>query len=107
MVRNGTFLSVRDVLAPGGAIAKRLAGFERRPQQVEMACAVRESLFGGRGPHFAKGRKTGSRHLIVEAGTGIGKSFAYLVPAIELVLRGAGKVLISTFTITLPMEPRS
>ena len=53
-----------------------------------MAGAVQAALVGG-------------RHLAVEAGTGVGKSFAYLVPAIELVSPGAGKVLISTFTITL------
>jgi ATP-dependent DNA helicase DinG len=53
-----------------------------------MACAIKEA--------FAKGR-----HLVTEAGTGVGKSFAYLVPAIELISRGAGKVLVSTFTITL------
>jgi len=41
------------------------------------------------------------RHLVVEAGTGIGKSFAYLVPAIDIVHRLGVKVLISTFTITL------
>ena len=38
---------------------------------------------------------------MVEAGTGIGKSFAYLVPAIDQVVRKKGKVLISTYTITL------
>jgi ATP-dependent DNA helicase DinG len=80
--------NIQEVLGPGGVISQSLAGFEERPQQVQMACAVRQA--------FADGR-----HLAVEAGTGIGKSFAYLVPAIELVCRGAGRVLISTFTITL------
>jgi len=81
-------LDIQEVLSPGGFIAQSLAGFEVRPQQLKMAGAVQAALVGG-------------RHLAVEAGTGVGKSFAYLVPVIELVRRGAGKVLISTFTITL------
>ena len=40
-------------------------------------------------------------HLLVEAGTGVGKSFAYLIPAITLVSQGHGRVLVSTYTITL------
>ena len=63
-------------------------GFELRPQQVQMADAVRRALLDG-------------RHLAVEAGTGVGKSFAYLIPAIGLVRNKRGRVLISTYTITL------
>jgi ATP-dependent DNA helicase DinG len=81
-------LDVRKILTPEGVIAQSFPGFEERPQQIQMACAIQQAL--------AKGRR-----LAVEAGTGVGKSFAYLVPAIELVCRGAGRVLISTFTITL------
>jgi ATP-dependent DNA helicase DinG len=81
-------MDVREILTPEGVIAQSFPGFEERPQQVQMACAIQQA--------FANGR-----HLAVEAGTGVGKSFAYLVPAIELVCRGAGRVLISTFTITL------
>ena len=81
-------LDIRKVLAPGGPIAESFPGFERRPQQVEMACAVQKAFAAG-------------QHLVTEAGTGIGKSFAYLIPAIELLCRRVGKVLISTFTITL------
>ncbi len=79
---------VRDVLGPGGPVSRSLAGFEVRPEQAQMACAVRQALLD-------------RRRLAVEAGTGVGKSFAYLVPAVDLVCRGAGKALISTFTITL------
>jgi ATP-dependent DNA helicase DinG len=43
-------------------------------------------------------------HLAVEAGTGVGKSFAYLIPAIDQVLRKKGRVLISTYTITLQQQ---
>lgn len=58
-----------DILGPGGRIAARLAGYEERPEQLEMAQAVADAI-------------EGRRHLIVEAGTGVGKSFAYLAPAI-------------------------
>ena len=79
---------VEEVFASKGLIAQSYPGFELRPQQVTMAGAVKKALADG-------------RRLAVEAGTGVGKSFAYLIPAIEVVCRGAGKVLISTFTITL------
>ncbi|UCF00412.1 MAG: helicase [Planctomycetota bacterium] len=81
-------LDIREILAPTGPIAQKLSGFEKRPQQVQMACAIKEA--------FADGC-----HLVAEAGTGIGKSFAYLIPVIELLCKAAGKVLVSTFTITL------
>jgi ATP-dependent DNA helicase DinG len=81
-------MDVREILAPDGLVAQSFPRFEGRPQQVEMGCAVQQALVGG-------------GHLAIEAGTGVGKSFAYLVPVIELVCRGRGKALISTFTITL------
>ncbi len=81
-------LDIMEILSPGGPVARRLPAFERRPQQVQMACAIKKA--------FADGR-----HLVTEAGTGVGKSFAYLIPAIELLCRAPAKVLISTFTITL------
>lgn len=81
-------LDIQKTLASHGIIARAFPGFEFRPQQIEMARAVQMA--------FANGR-----HLVVEAGTGVGKSFAYLIPAIDLACRGTGKVLISTFTITL------
>lgn len=81
-------LDIREILAPEGVIAQSFAGFEERPQQIQMACAIRQAMANG-------------RRLAVEAGTGVGKSFAYLVPAAELVCRGGGQILISTFTITL------
>ncbi|HEV3142956.1 MAG TPA: helicase C-terminal domain-containing protein [Gemmataceae bacterium] len=82
-------MSVASILGPDGEIAKRLSSYETRPQQLAMAEAVAEAI---------KGR----HHLIVEAGTGVGKSFAYLVPAIQAA---AGKedcvVVVSTHTISL------
>lgn len=62
-------LNPLDILGVNGRIAARLPGYEERPQQLEMAAAVSRSLADG-------------HHLVVEAGTGVGKSFAYLVPAI-------------------------
>lgn len=62
-------LDVEKILGPGGLIARRLPHYEHRKQQLDMAQAVVEAL------------RTG-RHLVAEAGTGVGKSFAYLVPAI-------------------------
>ncbi|UCF17864.1 MAG: DEAD/DEAH box helicase [Phycisphaerales bacterium] len=88
MIRVNTFGDLKEILAPGGSVSRSLTGFEARPQQVEMACAVQRSLLD-------------RRHLAVEAGTGVGKSFAYLIPAVDIVSRGGGKVIVSTFTITL------
>ncbi|MFM8285008.1 MAG: ATP-dependent DNA helicase [Planctomycetaceae bacterium] len=58
-----------DFLAPGGRLAARLPGWEARPQQVAMARLVAEAI-------------ADRRHAVVEAGTGVGKSLAYLVPAV-------------------------
>lgn len=80
-------MSVREWLSDRGPLAGRLRGFEPRPQQRAMAAAVSRA--------FAEGR-----HLAVEAGTGVGKSFAYLLPAIEQALEGR-RVVISTHTIAL------
>jgi len=81
--------SITSMLAPDGAIARRLGeGFEARPQQVEMAEAVSSAL-GRRG------------RLLVEAGTGVGKSFAYLLPAIARVVEHRERVVVATNTIAL------
>ena len=81
-------LESASFFSPSGPIARRLAGFERRPQQMEMAVAVERAFTEG-------------RHLVVEAGTGVGKSFAYLMPAIHQVVRNRRRVVISTHTISL------
>jgi ATP-dependent DNA helicase DinG len=77
-----------DWLASDGRIARHLPGFEVRPQQVAMADAVARA--------FAN-----DRHLAVEAGTGVGKTFAYLVPAIERIQQHKDRVVVSTHTIAL------
>ncbi|TWT39893.1 putative ATP-dependent helicase DinG [Thalassoglobus neptunius] len=86
-------LSVDDVLAESGLIARRLKAYESRSEQLEMAHAVNGAIEDG-------------HHLIVEAGTGVGKSFAYLVPAILAASqRREGnsrcRVVVSTHTISL------
>lgn len=62
-------LTVNDILGNGGLAAKRLNRYEERTEQLEMAAAVADAI-------------ERREHLAVEAGTGVGKSFAYLVPAI-------------------------
>lgn len=81
-------VSADALLADTGAIARRLDGFEVRPQQLEMAAAVRD-CFAKRG------------RLMVEAGTGVGKSFAYLIPAIERIVSARERVVVVTHTINL------
>src|SRR6202045_2029818 len=78
---------VRAIFAENGALSKA-KNFEYRPQQQEMAVAVAEAL-------------EEERHLVVEAGTGVGKSLAYLVPAILFALEQKKKAIISTHTINL------
>ena len=86
-------MSIASILGPDGAIARRLANYEARPQQLDMADAVADAI--------AEGKK-----LMVEAGTGVGKSFAYLVPAIlAAACKGEGtaplRIVVSTHTISL------
>ncbi len=82
-------MSHASILGPDGAIAQRLPNFEARPEQLEMAEAVADAL-------------ADAHHLMVEAGTGVGKSFAYLVPAIQAACAAKdGRVVISTHTIGL------
>jgi ATP-dependent DNA helicase DinG len=82
-------MSVASLLGPDGAIARRLGSYEPRPQQRAMAEAIADAI-------------AGPRHLMVEAGTGVGKSFAYLVPAALAAAADKNcRVVISTHTISL------
>lgn len=81
-------MSTLSILGTEGIIARRLPGYQQRPEQLEMAAAIEQA--------FAS-----SRHLLVEAGTGVGKSFAYLVPAIQRATQAGERVIISTHTIAL------
>src|ERR1700704_4655620 len=78
---------VGTIFSENGLLAKA-KNFEFRPQQQEMAIAVARAL-------------EEERHLVVEAGTGIGKSLAYLVPSILLALEQKKTAIVSTHTINL------
>ncbi len=71
-----------------GALAAAIPAFEQRPQQIEMARAVVRAFNTG-------------HHALIEAGTGTGKSIAYLVPALEWAMTNNQRVVISTNTINL------
>jgi len=77
-----------EVFGPDGLIAKAHPEYEHRPGQIEMARAVMRAF-------------EEKRHLIVEAGTGTGKTLAYLVPAVAAALGGNGRVIVSTGTKNL------
>jgi ATP-dependent DNA helicase DinG len=84
----GAFVrEVAEIFSETGLLSKR-PGFEWRQEQQEMACAVAAAL-------ETEGR------LVIEAGTGVGKSFAYAVPAILHAVRTRRKAVISTHTINL------
>ena len=76
--------TIDDIFATDGPLARSIPGFEGRPGQVQMARLVERGFLE-------------NAHTIVEAGTGIGKSLAYLVPA----LRSGKKIVVSTGTIAL------
>jgi ATP-dependent DNA helicase DinG len=78
---------VGDIFSPTG-ILSRAKNFEFRPQQQEMAMAAARAL-------------QNREHLAVEAGTGVGKSLAYLVPAILFAVAEKKKAVVSTHTINL------
>jgi len=77
-----------EVFGPDGLIAAAHPEYEYRPGQMEMARAVMRAF-------------EEKRHLIVEAGTGTGKTLAYLVPAVAAALGGNGRVIVSTGTKNL------
>ncbi len=93
-------LDVQDILGPEGRIARRLDRYEARQPQLDMADAVATAI-------------EKKQHLVVEAGTGVGKSFGYLVPAILSLQAEQGqkeskdggkskpRIVVSTHTISL------
>ena len=78
---------VGEIFSPNGLLS-RAKNFEFRPQQQQMAVAVARALQSG-------------EHLAVEAGTGVGKSLAYLIPAILFAVAQKKKAIVSTHTINL------
>ncbi|HSQ77413.1 MAG TPA: ATP-dependent DNA helicase, partial [Nitrospirota bacterium] len=85
-------MNALKIFGETGIIAQAMrVAYEHRPQQVEMAGAVEKAL----------GAKT---HLIVEAGTGVGKSLAYLVPAILWARNENQRVVVATYTKALQQQ---
>lgn len=80
--------SLKAMLEPSGLFASRFDGYEHRPQQTAMMEAIADCFNQG-------------QNLIVEAGTGIGKSLAYLLPAAYFAVQNGERVVISTNTINL------
>jgi Rad3-related DNA helicases len=79
---------LHDFFSPGGTLARSSLAFEHRPGQYEMARAIEKAF-------------KDKRHLIVEAGTGTGKTLAYLLPALRLARERQQRVIISTGTKNL------
>jgi ATP-dependent DNA helicase DinG len=88
MEKTNALLDMDEFFAPTGPIGRAVNGYEHRRQQAKMASAVQKALVEG-------------YHLVAEAGTGVGKSLAYLVPAIERAVSSGARIVISTFTISL------
>jgi len=79
--------AVEEIFSPTGVLS-RSSNFEFRPQQQQMAVAIARAL-------------ENHEHLAVEAGTGVGKSLAYLIPAILYGVPNRKKAIVSTHTINL------
>src|SRR6476661_10072393 len=79
---------IDKVFGPGGLISKHHAGYEYRQGQIDMANKVAQAF-------------EDKKHLIVEAGTGTGKTLAYLIPAIAAALGRNKRIIISTGTKNL------
>ena len=79
---------IHGMLGPDGPFASAFGGFEHRPQQEEMLDCVAAAIYG-------------QRHLIIEGGTGVGKSLAYLLPAALFAVSKGQRVVVSTNTINL------
>ncbi len=79
---------IASLLSPTGPFSQAFQGFEQRDEQVEMLKAVTGAIYQG-------------RKLIVEGGTGVGKSMAYLLPAVLFAASRGLRVVISTNTISL------
>ena len=91
---NDERISAEQILGKDGSIARRLDSYESRPEQLALAASVEDSIRNG-------------HHLVAEAGTGVGKSFAYLIPAILAARQRRDKddkcarIVVSTHTISL------
>ena len=83
-----SYPEIERFFAPGGTLAQNLKGYEYRDEQTRMAFAVAEAF-------------NEERVAVIEAGTGTGKSLAYLLPAVLWASRNKQRVVVSTNTINL------
>ena len=81
-------VDIKNYFAKDGILAKEIKGFEYRKEQEEMA-------------HYIQDAINEDRKIIIEAGTGTGKTLAYLIPAIKWAVANKKKVIIATNTINL------
>ena len=79
---------IRTHLEPGGTLSRNFDKYEVRESQVDMLCDVADAI-------------NNEKIIIAEAGTGVGKSFAYLIPAFQWVINNNDRIVISTGTINL------
>ncbi len=79
--------TLEDFFCPSGPLATALGAYETRPEQVEVASAIERAMLEG-------------KPCLAEAGTGVGKTMAYLIPAVRAALSGK-RTVISTHTINL------
>ena len=85
-------MDIQSIFSPGGELDRALPSYSFRDGQLEMAELVDKAIREG-------------KHLVVEAGTGIGKSFGYLAPIFLAAIRDASSAyIISTSTITLEKQ---
>jgi ATP-dependent DNA helicase DinG len=80
--------NIQSIMGPAGLLSKHFESYEVRHEQIAMAEAVTRAI-------------ENERHLVVEAGTGVGKSLAYLIPFISWTKDEQKKVVVSTYTKTL------
>jgi ATP-dependent DNA helicase DinG len=82
---------VREVFGKDGALSHSLKEYEVRQEQQQMAEAICNTITSG-------------KHLIIEAGTGVGKSWAYLIPLSFWAVENQKRVLVSTYTKALQQQ---
>jgi ATP-dependent DNA helicase DinG len=90
MSRRKRIPGIEDILAPKGRLAKALPNYQHRAEQIEACRAIEQALTAG-------------RICLVEAGTGVGKTLAYLIPAIRAAAEGK-RTVVSTHTINLQTQ---
>jgi ATP-dependent DNA helicase DinG len=86
--QGGEMSRAGDFFSPGGPLSAALPSYEHRPDQQQMACDIEQSLRSG-------------ERLMLEAGTGVGKSLGYIVPLIQWSVKHRKRVVVSTWSRTL------